>query len=185
MLWFRRKSGKLVSDTNFAAFSKNWCLTPIFPIFFVLLLLSACGFHLRGVVDFPPDISTVHVQAEDRYSPFYRELVAKIRKNGVSLVDSSGSADAVIRVLSDVSDRRALTVSARNVPREYEVYYIVICSVSVHGEEIVKSQRFILNRDYTYDETKVLGKANEQEELTNALARELVVMLVQSISASK
>lgn len=149
------------------------------------LLLSACGFHLRGVVDFPPDVKTVYIQTGDRYSPFYRELVAMIRKNDVRLVSGPGSADAVISVLTDETARRALTVSARNVPREYEVYYIVVCSVSVRGEQIVESQRFVLTRAYTYDETKVLGKANEEEVLTNALAKDLVGLLVQTISAAK
>jgi len=154
-------------------------------ILFALLLLSACGFHVRGVADFPADVSTVYVQAEDRYSPYYRELIVTIRKNGLELAGDPGSADAVIHVLSDESARRALTVSARNVPREYEVFYVVSCSVSVRGEELVAPQRFILTREYTFDETKVLGKANEEVVLTEALARDLVGLLVQAISAAK
>ncbi len=149
------------------------------------LLLSGCGFHLRGVVDLPPDVSTIHIQTKDRYSPFYRELVAMIRTNGVELSAGPASADAVIEILSDESARRPLTVSARNVPREYEVYYVVVCSVSVHDETIVESQRFILTRDYTYDETKVLGKANEEAVLIEALAGDLVGLLVQTISAAR
>jgi len=154
-----------------------------FGVFLALLLLSACGFHLRGVVDFPPDVTSVYVQAEDHYSPFYRELVAKIRASGLGPSSDPGSADAIIRVLQDETGHRALTVSARNVPREFEVYYLVNCSASVHGREVVNSQQFILVRDYTYDETKVLGKANEEDVLTNVLAENLVGLLVQTISA--
>jgi len=202
MSWFNKVSAPVFAVTCRSGFSRD-CparmhqsgLKPLLQsgitvysrlilLFLTMLLLSACGFHLRGVVDFPPDISTVYIQTEDRYSPFYRELVAMIRKNGVSLAGGPGSADAVIHVLSDESARRALTVSARNVPREFEVYYVVVCSVFVRGEEIVKSQRFILDRDYTYDETRVLGKAHEEEMLTNALARDLVGLLVQTISAA-
>ena len=178
MLWFE----KIRSDPNFANFAIP--LLRLSPVFFALLLLSACGFQLRGVVDFPSDVSTVYIQTSDRYSPFYRELVTMIRKNGLDLASGPDSADAVVRVFSDETDRRVLTVSARNVPREYEVYYIVVCSVFVHDEEIVASHRFILTRDYTYDETKVLGKANEEEMLTNSLAKEIVGMLVQTISAA-
>ena len=150
-----------------------------------LLLLTSCGFHVRGVADFPVDVETVYVQTGDRYSPFYRELVAMIRKNGLGLANDPGSANAVIRVSRDEWARRALAVSARNVPREYEVFYIVSCSVSVHGEELVAEHEFILVREYTFDETKVLGKANEEVVLTEALARDLVGLLVQTISAAK
>ena len=149
-----------------------------------LLLLSACGFHLRGVVDFPPDVTSVYVQAEDHYSPFYRELVAKIRASGLGPSNDPGNADAIIRVLQDETGRRALTVSARNIPREFEVYYLVTCSASVHGREVVDAQQFILVRDYTYDETRVLGKSNEEDVLRNALAENLVGLLVQTISAA-
>lgn len=159
---------------------RKWCLTSLF----LLLVLPACGFHLRGVADFPPDVSTVYVRAEDRYSPFYRELVEMIQQNGLGPVSDPIGADAVIDVLSDETGRRALTISARNVPREFEVFYVVSCSVSVRDEKIVDTQRFILTRDYTYDETKVLGKAKEEEVLTKALAKNLVGLLVQTISAA-
>ncbi len=157
----------------------------LLPLCLVVLLLSACGFHLRGTVDFPPDVSTVYIQTDDRYSPFYRELVTTIQQSSLGLSRNSDSADVVIRVLSDETDRRALTVSARNVPREYEVYYVVSCSVFKHGEQIVDQQRFVLTRDYTYDETKVLGKANEESVLTNAMAKDIVGLLVQTINATK
>jgi len=149
-----------------------------------LLLLSACGFHLRGLVDLPADVSSVYIQTADRYSPFYRELVAMIKKNDLGPSGDPSSADVVIQILSDETDRRTLTVSARNIPREYQVFYIVNYSVFVHGEPIIERQRLILTRDYTYDETKVLGKANEEKVLTNALAKDLVGLLVQTISAS-
>ncbi len=176
MLWFR----EIKSPTQHGA--NHLRLT---AALIGLLLLSSCGFQVRGVADFPADVATVYVQTEDRYSPFYRELVAMVRKNGLGLVDDSDSADAVIRVSRDESERRALAVSARNVPREYEVFYIVSCSVSVHGEELVAEHQFILTREYTFDETKVLGKANEEVVLTEALARDLVGLLVQTISAAK
>jgi len=114
----------------------------------------------------------------------YRELVATIKKSRLKLVDSPGDADAVIEVIQDETDQRTLSVSARNIPGEYEVYYIVVCSVFVEGEPIVDRQRFVLMRDYTYDETLVLGKANEQVVLTDALAENLVGLLTQTISTS-
>ena len=187
MSWFRRK---MVSDTifdtmklNFSLKSnKKWCLTPFF--FLAPLLLSGCGFHLRGSVDLPPDVKSIYVQTEDRYSPFYRELVTVIQQNNLGPAGDPDSADAIIRVLYDETARRTVSVSARNVPVEYEVYYIVHCSVIVHGEQVVKEQRFILTRNYTYDQTKVLGKANEEVVLTDALAKDLVGLLVQTISAA-
>lgn len=161
----------------------KWGLT-LFLTVSMPMMISACGFHLRGTVDLPAEVKSIYIQSEDRYSPFYRELVAMIKQNDLGPTGDPGSADVVIQVLSDETDRRIMTVSARNLPREYEVYYIVNCSVFVRGEQIIDRQRLILTRDYTYDETQVLGKANEEVVLTNALAKDLVSLLVQTISAS-
>ena len=177
MSWFSRYD----SGSGPICDKRKWGLT---LLLLVASILSGCGFHLRGIVDLPADVNSVYIQTEDRYSPFYRELVAMIKRNDLGPTGDPGNADVVIQILSDENDRRTLTVSARNVPREYQIFYIVNYSVFVHGEPIIEKQRLILTRDYTYDETKVLGKANEEEVLTNALAKDLVGLLVQTISAS-
>ena len=150
----------------------------------VCVTMTGCGFAFRGEIDLPPDVETLYIRTNDRFSPFYRELVAAIKTNGLELVDNSIDADAVIDVLEDVTDRRTLSVSARNIPVEFEIYYIVTVSVFIGAQQIVDRQRFVLTRDYTYDETEVLGKANEEEVLRDALASNLVGLLTQTISAS-
>lgn len=152
-------------------------------LIFAALLLTACGFQLRGSTDFPPGMSAVYIDTSDRFSPFYRELIKTIRESELSLVDNPIDADTVIRVLSDETGRRALSVSARNVPREYEVFYVVRYSVLIGAEEVLTPQQFILTRDYTFDETQVLGKALEEQILRDSIAEDLVGLLMQRIGA--
>jgi LPS-assembly lipoprotein len=152
-------------------------------LIFAVLLLTACGFQLRGSTDFPPGMSAVYIDTSDRFSPFYRELTKTIRESELSLMDNPIDADTVIRVLSDETGRRALSVSARNVPREYEVFYVVRYSVLIGDEEVLTPQQFILTRDYTFDETQVLGKALEEQILRDSIAEDLVGLLMQRIGA--
>ena len=149
----------------------------------VSLLMAACGFQLRGSTDFPPGMSAVYINTPDRYSPFYRELTKTIRASKLTLASDPIDADTVIRVLNDETGRRALSVSARNVPREYEVFYLVRYAVLIEGEEVLAPQQFILTRDYTFDETQVLGKALEEQVLRESIAEDLVGLLVQRIGA--
>lgn len=152
-------------------------------LFLVPLLLTACGFQLRGSTDFPPGMSAVYIDAPDRFSPFYRELTKTLRETELTLSKNPIDADTVIRVLNDETGRRALSVSARNVPREYEVFYLVRFAVLIADEEVLTPQQFILTRDYTFDETQVLGKALEEEVLRESLAVDLVGLLVQRLGA--
>lgn len=149
----------------------------------VSLVLLACGFQLRGAQKFPEGMSIVYIDTPDRFSPFYRELTKTIRGSELSLAENPIDADTVIRVISDQTGRRALSVSARNVPREYEVFYLVRYAVFIDDEEVLTPQQFILTRDYTFDETQVLGKALEEEFLRDSIAEDLVGLLMQRISA--
>jgi len=73
--------------------------------------------------------------------------------------------------------------SARNVPREYEVYYTINYSVENGSQSIVDPQSLTLTRDYTYDETLVLGKAREAELLRDAIVDDLVRIILKQLAA--
>ncbi len=147
------------------------------------LLLTGCGFHLSGSTDFPPGVSAVYIQTPDRYSPFYRELTKTIRESELTLADNPIDADSVIRVLIDDTGRRASSVSARNIPVEYEVFYRVSYAVSIDDEEVLVPQQFVLTRSYTFDELLVRGKALEEQVLREAIAADLVGLLMQRVGA--
>ncbi len=146
----------------------------------LLLLVAACGFQLRAAPQLPPEMSRTYIDTADRHSLFYRELRRGLAEAGVDVVRSAADAEAVFTVLSDVTDQRVLSVSGRNVPREYEVYYSVSYSVQTDTGLLLEPHSQTVTRDYTYDETEVLGKAREEEQLREALARDLVrIVLIQ------
>ena len=89
----------------------------------------------------------------------------------------------MIRILSDVTGRRTLSVSGRNVPTEYEVFYTINYAVSINGKEVLAPKQHVLTRNYTYDETLVRGKQGEEGNLRKALATDLVGMVVHNIGA--
>lgn len=151
----------------------------------LVLLLSGCGFQLRGLADFPEDVETIYIQTNNRYTDFYRALATTIQENGLKVSRSSLNADATVRILRDTTGRRALAISARNVPREFEVYYIVEAAFDVDDEVLVAPQRYVLTRSYTYDETEVLGKSNEEDVLREALAEDAVGLFLQAVGVAK
>lgn len=148
-----------------------------------LLWLTACGFHFRGAPAFPADMAATYIQTDDRYSLFYRELVSTLRRNDITLTTDPAEARTVIRILSDETGRRTLTVTARNVPAEYEVYYRVAFSVDVNGEEAVPYEELFLTRDYPFDETQVLGKANEEQLIMQTISRDMVGLVSRRLAA--
>jgi LPS-assembly lipoprotein len=145
--------------------------------------LAACGFQLRTAPDIPAQMSRTYISADNRYSLFYRRLRDELASAGVQVVDSPVGSSAVFSIRADDTDQRVLSVSARNVPREYEVYYTINYSVESGDQMLVAPQSLTLTRDYTYDETLVLGKAREEELLREAIADDLVRIVLKQLSS--
>lgn len=128
-------------------------------------------------------MSRTYISADDRYSQFYRKLRDELRNAGVQLVDSPAQSSAVFSILADETDQRVLSVSARNVPREYEVFYTIYYSVESGENTIIPPQTLTRTKDYTYDETLVLGKAREEEMLREAIVDDLVQVVLKQLSS--
>lgn len=124
-----------------------------------------------------------YLETSDRLSPFYRELRAQMISAGVSLVDSPAQATATFSITFDETDQRVLSVSARNVPTEYEVFYTIEYGLTIAATVMMEPQTLTLTRDYTYDSTLVLGKQREEELLREAIVRDLVRTVLKQISA--
>jgi len=152
-------------------------------LFLLAALIAGCGFQLQGAVTTPAAMDRTYIDTEDRYSLFYRELRAQLRAAGVTLVDSPLDATGTLSILIDETDQRVLSVSARNVPTEYEVYYSVEYALASGEQHLLAPQYVTLTRDYTYDETLVLGKAREESLLREAIAKDLVRIVLKQISS--
>ncbi len=122
------------------------------------------------------------VAAVDTHSQFYRELRAQLRMAGVNLVDTDADATATFSISFDETEQRVLSVSARNVPTEYEVYYIIEYALSSGAKNLLDTQTLTLTRDYTYDSRLVLGKGREEELLREAIVKDLVRIVLKQIS---
>lgn len=146
-------------------------------------LLAGCGFHLQGALTTPAGMERTYIAPAERYSLFHRELRLQLKSAGVELVDSPADATAIFTISFDDTDQRVLSVSARNVPTEYEVYYTVEYALDSGETSLLVQQRLTLTRDYTYDETLVLGKVREEEMMREAIVKDLVRVVLKQISS--
>jgi LPS-assembly lipoprotein len=149
----------------------------------LLSLIAACGFSLQGATSTPAEMQRTYISTPDRFSQFYRELRRSLQAAGVEVLDSPADATATLTILYDFTDQRVLSVSARNVPTEFEVFYTVRYAVTSGQEDLLEPQELTLTRDYTYDATLVLGKAREEQVMRDAIVDDLVRIVLKQISA--
>jgi LPS-assembly lipoprotein len=147
-------------------------------------LLTGCGFHLEGGGPLPHSIALVRIETTDTESDFYFGLRKALLAAGTHL-DESGHDDSatVLHVLNDSVAQRILTVSALNVPTEYELSYAVKFSVTSNGRELIPAEAHSLVRDYSFSENQLLAKERERRILSAALANDLVTVVMRRLSS--
>ena len=147
----------------------------------LLSLLAGCGFHLQNAFTVPTEMERTYIATENRHSLFYGELRRQLQAAGMQLADVPGDATATLTISVDETNQRVLSVSTRNVPTEYEVYYSIEYGVDSGDTNLLMRQFITLTRDYTYDETLVLGKAHEEQLLREAIVKDLVRIVLKQL----
>jgi len=146
--------------------------------------LAACGFRLTGAGTLPPAMAKTYVESSRPNSEFFGSLRSALRLRGLEVVETPDEAGAQLIITEDNSGQRVLSVSARNIPREYEVFYSVTFTLAAGDQNLVEAQSLIARRSYTYDETEVLAKAREERILEQTLADDLARQVMRRIEAA-
>lgn len=147
------------------------------------LAAAGCGLRLQGREAVPQAFASAYVEAADTQSDFVQALARSLAASGVRIERDPARAEAVVRISRDEVKEHVLSVSARNIPREYELTYRVEFSVQKGGAELLAPREASLTRDFTFDETILLAKEREQRLLEDALARDLAAIVMRQLAA--
>jgi LPS-assembly lipoprotein len=152
------------------------------PIFLTaLLLLSGCGFQLRGQAQLPPEMTQTRLVIDNEYGSFARRLKTLLEQNGVELVTEE-DATAILEIPVNNVVTEVLTIGDNARVREYRISHTVqFRLLDDNGKELVPMQSMRQTREISFDEQEILAAAREQEylkqDLVNTLSRLLVTRL--------
>jgi LPS-assembly lipoprotein len=167
---------------------RRWASSVAFTRLAVALglgLLAACGFRLEGLDPLPESLARTYLETDEPGSEFSTTLRDALRRRGTELVDRREDATSILRILEDSTDQRVMSVTARNVPREYELFYSVTFVLDAGSERLIEPQSIVATRVYAWNETEVVGKTAEERILRQALADDLVRRVIRRIEASR
>jgi len=151
------------------------------------LLLSACGFQLRGSGPQPelpfktlflgfPETSPLGVQLR-------RNLVAM---GNVTVVPDRKDADAALEVLSESRDKQVLSLNSQGRVREFQLLYrLSLRVVDKQNRQLLAPTQIVIRRIQTYNENQVLAKEAEEASLFREMQSDLVQQVVRRISTIK
>jgi LPS-assembly lipoprotein len=153
--------------------------------FGLLLALSACGFRLAGSDPLPGKLARPYLSLKDPYTDFSREFERQLKSSGATLQSVRANSTATIDVTKDLVEQRTLSVSAYNIPTEYELTYTVTFSVQGPDKALMAPQTISLSKDYSFDENVLLAKEHEADILRQQMARDLVAIAMRRLTSLK
>lgn len=148
------------------------------------LILSGCGFQMRGAWQLPAVMSQTAISGS--YSgALYTELEKHFRSASASISKTSGaSATAQLRFYEDHMGRRTLSVSSAGKALEYELFYIVAFDVvDSKGRVVVPRQRLNLTRDYLFEVSNVIGTDRQASLLRDGLRQDMADLILRRLQA--
>jgi LPS-assembly lipoprotein len=149
------------------------------------LALAACGFRLAGSDPLPGVLARPYLSLKDPYTDFSREFEHQLKNSGATLQVLRANSTATIDVTKDVVEQRTLSVSAQNIPTEYELTYTVTFTVQGTDKELLAPQTISLSKDYSFEENVLLAKEHEADILRQQMARDLVSIAMRRLTSLK
>jgi len=146
------------------------------------LILTGCGFHLRGDIVLPALYE--RVQVVDRgNSDVGRALSSALQNVGSKIVSSAQEATAVVTVLSRGTQRRALNIASKQI-REYELQLDITFVVQKSdGSQLAQPQTVSVVRNFQNDPNDVLGKDNEEQIIRKEMLQPAIIQLLRRMKA--
>jgi LPS-assembly lipoprotein len=145
-------------------------------ILIAILMITACGYHLRGSYDLPKGMNKIFLQGG---SPLLQEQLNNVLKTSSGrLVDSPEKANVILRIFSDGIERRTLSLSERGRSNDIELAGHLEFDVLDPKKGVLVSREPInFRREYFNDQQDVIAKDNEE----TVIRKEMYLQVVRQI----
>ena len=151
-------------------------------VFLLALALSACGYQLRGVADL--SFKNLHIQGAPL--SISKDLRKSLKINGIQVVDSAEQADLLLELLSETNEKRILSLSGKGVVREYELNYRASFRTRAPASPTWSAPQTVqTRRSFSYNDTDLLGKGDEEAMLNLDMHKDAVRELMRRLTAVK
>ena len=143
-----------------------------------LLMITSCGFHLRGMTE----ISFKTISLEGKELSFTKNLKKTLASNKVAIVLPTENPELRVELLSEESEKRILSLSGQGLVREFEIFYRVRYRVKTVDSETWSQENILeTRRDFTYSDSNLIGKEEEERQLNESMRNEAITNLFNQI----
>ena len=157
---------------------------PIMLALISTLLLTACGFHLRGQNTLELPFQTLYIQSDNVYTPFIAELKRAVQAAGAQITDTPDEAQLTLYIVAEKMDKKILSLSGAGRVREYQLkLYVRYQLVDNKGSVPIPTSEIQLQRIMTYDDSQVIAKQQEEALLYKDMEQDAASQILRRMTA--
>jgi len=149
----------------------------------LILSLSACGWHIRGSVKMPPQLTQLYVSAIDSKGALISELRQLLKTNHIAIADDVMTANYSLHILEETKDKRSAGVGGDALSSSYEITLKADYEIHVKNSNQITKDTAIVVRSYNYNTASINSATQEEVLLDQEMRRDLAQQMLRRLSA--
>jgi LPS-assembly lipoprotein len=146
-------------------------------ILITALLLSACGYHLRGALDLPAGMNNVYLEGGS--AQLQEQFKRAMEISSVPLANSPETAGIIVKIFDEDSQRRVLSLGSGGTANDFELSYRFDYELVDAKNKVLSARQPIeIKREYYNNQVAVIAKDNEEAVIRNEMYQQAVRTIV-------
>ncbi|WP_255464391.1 LPS assembly lipoprotein LptE [Legionella sp. PC997] len=157
-------------------------LRGIVPLLLVLLL-SACGFHLRGMSNVPSWLSNVAIISENNDKQFVSILQSRLESSKIDVNPEPSQAKYWLIIDEVDLHQQIISIGASTNPRQYTLTLNVAFVLKARSGQIIDTPgKISVSRELTLNNDRILGSKDEESILIGEMKQDAVTQIIYRLS---
>jgi len=157
--------------------NRSWCIG-------LIILLSGCGFHLRGSIELPKKLDHIAVIVRDAHREIAPLIRDQLRAYHREVVDDPAAAKYWLVIEHDSLTQNITGISSSTTPRQYELLYTVQFKLQrARAGDLATEEKIFVTRALTVNSDRILGSNDEEAHLAQEMRQNAVVMILERLGA--
>lgn len=147
------------------------------------LLLSACGFHLRGLINPPTWLNNVAIVSESNEKQLLSMLSTQLESYHIEVNPDPALAKYWLVINSETLNRQIISIGASTNPRQYTLLLTLEFMLQTPKGKIIKTPKKIhVTRQITINNDRILGSTDEERIMVDEMKKDAVIQIINQLN---
>jgi len=149
-----------------------------------MILLSACGFHLKPPIQLITPLKVIYINTKTPYDPFVITLKRELEANGVDVVDKPTEATAILNVQSIDRNSGLASVMGSAQAGTYNVSMSVTFNIITPANvQLLPATTLSATQSYVSNATQIVSSGNTEFGLREQNQENIASQIINTLSS--